>query len=402
MHNIPSAVQCAAHAIMNNLRFQTGMDILLGNQRKLLSGRRIGLLTHPAALLNDGQWSPNAIFEDQDIRLQCVFGPEHGIFGHAGAGEPVPTQIHPRWNIPIYSLYGEHRQPTPEMLEPLDMLVIDLQDLGVRCYTFCSTLALCMQAAEEHSLPVVVADRPIPFPGTVDGPMLDLEYRSFVAHLDVPLVYGMTQGETARWLASTSFPRLELTVINCAGYDGCPHRPVASPPWVPPSIGIRSWESAWCYPVTVFTEALPALSCGRDGALAFQLLGAPWLEGERVAQRVNDLALPGIECHPHPMTLDWGDEENWSEGIRIHVSDPQLFLPVTTGISLLGVLRDFYGNERIWSHGDTRPQFFDSLCGTDSVRRALLEDVSVRDITRAWLKDNELFSKETRFARKYV
>ena len=178
-------------------RFGTGMDVLLEERRDLIRHRRIGLVTHPAALTVRGQWSADLLWDEPDLTLACLLGPEHGLFGQTGAGEPVASAEHPAWRIPMHSLYGTQRKPTPEMLDGLDVILVDLQDLGVRCYTFVSTLFLVLEAAAELSIPVVVTDRPIPFPDVVDGPMRDAQFQSFVAQNELPLVYGMSQGECA-------------------------------------------------------------------------------------------------------------------------------------------------------------------------------------------------------------
>ena len=367
--------------------FSSAADRLFDEFRHLVCGRRVGLLTHPAALCNNGRWCADRFVDEPDVELVCVLGPEHGVFGQAGAGEPVKTTVHPRWRIPLYSLYGTERKPAPDMLQGLDVLVIDLQDLGVRCYTYGTTLALALEAAAEQRLPVIVVDRPIPLAGVADGPMLDPAFQSFVGHLRAPLVYGLSQGATARWLKTSLFPDLDLAVIEPAGYRGELRRGADWPAWVPPSTGIRSWESAWCYPATVFTEALPTLDCGRTGPIPFQGLGAPWIDGAALAGTMNDRRLPGVRFYPHAMTPPPGGNTPWREGVRLHVTDPAAFLPVRTGITLLAAIRDRSDPQDLWHAPGARPEFFDLLCGTDAVRRALQEGVPAEDIVKAWDRD---------------
>ena len=373
-------------------RFRTGIEVLTNELKPLLVGRRVGLVTHLAALTSDGIWSAEQLRNCSDVDLRCLLGPEHGAFGHAGAGEPVPTTTHPTWDIPVFSLFGDQRKPTSEMLNDVDVIVVDLQDLGVRCYTFVSTLQLVMKAASEQNKTLVVADRPIPYPRTVDGPMLDPELRSFVAHVSVPFVYGMTQGEIALLLQAESTDSLELHIAEMSGYQRTPYRQPDWPPWVPPSTAIRSWETAWCYPATVFCEALPSLDYGRDGPLPFQTLGARWMDGRKVAEFFFDHPLPGVRIHPHPRYVPAGNGR-WElvEGVRFVVTDPSTFQPVTTGLSVLEQLQRHYGVETLWEQEGTRPHFFDQLFGTDSVRLHLLENISVRELAAQWHMDSELF-----------
>jgi len=368
------------------------MDVLLEDRREVVAGKRVGLVTHQAGLTADGEWNAARIQRDPEIPLTCLLGPEHGVFGQAGAGETVAGVKHPTWNIPIYSLYGEHRKPTPDMLDGLDLIVIDLQDLGVRCYTFVSTLFLVLEAAAELSIPVVVTDRPIPLPNLVDGPMRDENFVSFVAQNELPMVYGMTQGETARYFSMTHSWDLDLVVVPMRKYGRSPYRQADWPPWSPPSTGIRSWESAWCYPATVCTEALPSLDCDRTGPLPFQVLGASWAQGETVATELTRLKLPGVEIYPHFYYSNRGDSEReLLEGIRFVVTDPSTFKPVTLGLKVLETLQQLYGHEILWR--DAREDFFDQLYGTDRVRELFRAGGSVLELATAWLEEQSDFHK---------
>lgn len=367
--------------------FRSGMDVLLDERRSLVAGRRVALLTHSAALNAGGAWSGELLWNDADVDLVCLMGPEHGVFGQAGPGEAVPTVTHPAWGIPVHSLYGDRRGPTAEMLDGVDVIVMDLQDLGVRCYTYASTLAAVMEAAAAAGKTLVIADRPVPLPGTADGPGLDPGFRGFVARVPTPLVYGMTPGELARLLLAGLPVDLELHVVAMSGYTATPHRGPDWPPWVPPSPGIRSWESAWCYPATVFCEALPGLDCGRAGPLPFQILGAPGLDGRRLAASFAEDPLPGVAIHPYDYLLDG----QLVEGVRIAVTDPACYRPVVTGLTLLERIERAHGPAQLWAHPDARPAFFDRLCGTDRVRLGLVRGVPAAELAADWDADRAAF-----------
>ncbi len=324
--------------------FQTGLDVLLTRHRAWLKGKRVGLLAHPASVDARGAHAANRLHSALGKNLAALFGPEHGFFGDAGAGEKVSHSRHPAWNIPIHSLYADQRRPTAAMLHDLDVLIFDLQDLAVRCYTFVSTLRYVMEACAAFGKTLIICDRPIPFPNIVDGPMLDPEFESFVACVNMPLVYGMTPGEAALFLHSDLKLKLDLRISKMTGWKRAPARPRF--PWIPPSPGIRSWEIAWCYPATVWAEALTAVDIGRGGSLPFQLVMAPWLDAEKLAY---GLKFEGARAVPH-----WGRHP----GIRLVVTEPDTFHPVSAGLKIIHAL-----GPRAWM--GARVEWFNKLMGTD-------------------------------------
>lgn len=364
-------------------RFLPGLDVLLA--RGQLAGRRVGLVSHTAALASCGASSAEALRAAPGVRLLALFAPEHGFFGAAGAGDPVHSRRHPVWHIPVHSLYGGRLAPTPAHFRAIDTLIVDLQDLGVRCYTYVSTLRHVLVAAAQAGKPVIVADRPIPLPVTPDGPLLQPGFESFVGCVRTPLAYAMTPGETALWLRADLGLDLDLTVVPMAGYHREAWRGTDWPAWVPPSPGIRSWETAACYAATVFTEALPAISCGRTTPLPFQVFGAPWLKAEPVREALAAEGLPGVTFHPHPFVPPTDPYAGQLiPGLRMVVGDPLRFKPVLTSVAILAVLQRLHGRRRLWNAPGTRPEWFDKLYGTDQVRRALLDGASAAAIAAGW------------------
>jgi len=321
-------------------------------------------------------------------------GPEHGFFGQAKAGELCNNAKHPQWKIPIFSLYGTTRKPTPAMMKNIDTIVFDIQDIGARPYTYVSTLRFVLEAASEQRKEVIVADRPVPLPRVTDGPVLEEKFSSFVAMIPAPMSYGMTPGETAFWLKDALDLKLKLRVAEMRGYGREPDRGKDWPPFIPPSPAILSWESATCFPATVFCEAFPSIDCGRRTARPFQLVGAKWTRGKEIAEFLSCLQLPGVKFRPEtykcrssgrkPVTLD---------GIRILVTDRNSFRPILTAVSIIHCLQQLYGKDRIWSRTDARPAWFDKLFGTDKVRLALLDGDDGRTIAAHWTKDLAVFDK---------
>jgi len=375
--------------------FRPGIDTLCTHYRGWLADRRVGLVCHPASLTARGSSSAERLLEACGDRLVALFGPEHGCFGAAAAGESIATRRHPSMGLPVRSLYGRQRRPSASMLRDLDLLVFDLQDIAARPYTYVSTLRYVLEAAAAHGKAVVVADRPIPLPNAVDGPSLAPGFGSFVGAINAPMAYGMTPGETALWLVQDLGLSVDLKVARMQSYRGETERGANWPPWVPPSPGIASWESARCYLATVFCEAVPAVDCGRGTPLPFQVFGTAWMHSETVRKRLVSLCLPGVDFHPCAYVAGAGTlRGRLLQGLRMVVRQPVRFLPVRTAVALIGTLQDLYGAKRVWGAEGTRPEFFDKLFGTDSVRKSLDEGRALSAIVREWRSTQRAFSAQ--------
>lgn len=364
-----------------DFNFLPGIDILAKFKKNLLKGRRIGLVSHPAAVSSQGAPAAQLLL-NAGARLTALFGPEHGFFGTETAGQPVKTARHPQLHIPVCSLYGKHRKPSAEILANIDAIVFDLQDLGARPYTYVSTLRHVLEAAAQSQKQVIVADRPIPLPRIIDGPMLEEKFSSFVGCIPAPMHYGMTPCETALWLKHVLSLDLDLKIVKMRGYCRQSRRGADWPPWISPSPGIRSWETGYCYPATVFGEALPAINIGRNSNLAFQVFSAPGIKSHVLGNHLNRRNLPGVVFYPHPYKINGSDKIY--DGVRIAVCNPDCFRPVSTSVVIIAALQELYEFEKIWRPAGTREDFFDKLYGTDKVRLALQSGAPARNIIRNW------------------
>jgi len=370
--------------------FLPGIDVLLTRHRHWLEGKRIGLASHLAAVDARGMTSAERLWRDRTLSLKALFGPEHGFFGLGDAGQKLWHRRHPDWGIQVYSLYGSARRPTPAMFKNLDVLVVDFQDLGARCYTFVATLRYVLEQAAAMGKEVVVADRPVPLPRIVDGPMLVPAFESFVAGVHTPMHYGMTPGEMALWLKADLGLNVSLRIARMQGYARDPARGAGWPSWISPSPGIRAWETGQCYLATVFSEALPAINNGRSSNLAFQVFAAPWLKSAPVCARLNARRLPGVSFYAHPYKITTANTV--FDGVRLAVTNPNIFHPVYTGVSILACLQELYGARKIWNHAGAREDFFDKLYGSDAVRRALQDGAAPEQIRRTWVKSLRAFA----------
>lgn len=320
-------------------------------------------------------------------RLKCLFSAEHGFFGTAAAGEKTASVWHPYWNRPIHSLYGEHRQPTDEMLEGLDRIVIDLCDIGVRCYTYLATMKNVLEVCAEKGIAVTVLDRPLPLGGCVDGPMRAPEFASFVAPVNVPLCHGMTPGECATWIKQAEGLDLELDVIRVRGWNHQTREAWIN--FIPPSPAIRSLDSATFYPMTVFTEAYPAVDCDRTGSLAFRVIGAPWMDQRGLVQALAPgLASCGVNMRPYRYVPVGGAYAGQSlNGILFTVANPEAFYPVTAGILVYTALVQRHGSHLALG---ARPEWMDKLYGSTEIRDTL-NGGDLGDLFQSWIDGQDAF-----------
>lgn len=322
-------------------------------------------------------------------RLKALYSAEHGFFGLAGAGEATANAWHPFWDRPIHSLYGETRRPTGMMLQGIKRMVIDLCDIGVRCYTYLATLKNTLEACAEYGVAVTVLDRPVPMGNILDGPMRRPEYASFVAPLNVPFCHGMTPGECATWIKIAEGLDLDLTVIRLNDWDHSKHDPW--PNFLPPSPAIRSWDSAVCYPMTVFTEAYPALDCDRDGALSFRIIGAPWLDSRRLMKDLEPgLDACGVGMRPYRYIPQGGKYKGFNlNGILFSVSRPRAYYPVTAGVLIFTALVQRHATQMMVG---ARPEWLDKLFGSTEIRDTLKSgDLSV--LFQNWIDGQDSYIK---------
>lgn len=300
------------------------------------------------------------LVEARRERIVALFSAEHGFFGSAAAGEKTGNQIHPYYNLPIRSLYGEHKRPTDEMMEDISEMIIDLCDIGVRCYTYLATMKLMLEVCAEKGIPVTVIDHPIPLHGKVDGPRREEKWSSFVAPIDVPLLHGMTPGEEAKFIAASLEGRsvkLEVRSIDIPSTFN----------FVPPSPSIRSVDSAALYPMLVWSEAYPAIDIDRNGPLAFRLISAPFIEVKALIEECKVLLKYGVKATPY------------GAGILFTIADFEAFKPVSAGVKLLEILYKRYPEQMAVG---LRREWINKLYGTDKVQAAVESGTADEEIQR--------------------
>jgi len=364
--------------------FKLGSDRLFEPEYfSLVWGRRIGLISNHTGVDSGLVHISARLDQAEEVELVALFGPEHGFSGNFQAGQVVAES--PR----IYSLYGEHRAPTDDMLSGVDVLVYDIQDVGVRFYTYISTLFESMKAAARNKIPVVVLDRPNPLGGLrVEGPVIEKEFFSFVGIYSIPIRYGMTVGELARFFNREAGISADLHVVPMQGWSRESGFPEGQIKWIAPSPNMPSLRTARMYPGFCLIEGTN-LSEGRGTTLPFELVGAPWLDAGHLAQVLNSERIPGTFYRPQQFTPWFSKyrEQNCS-GLQIHVTDPDTFRPIRSALRLISEALKMHPAEF-----EFRVRSFDRLIGNNWVRERLLKGQSVESIRKEWIPGTEEFQR---------
>lgn len=364
-----------------------GLEVFLKDRVDLVAGKRVGLVTNVTGVDGDLVSTVERLHRHPGVNLTALFGPEHGMRGEAQDALKVDAYTDALTGLPVYSLYGQTDKPTPDMLRDVDVLVYDMQDGGVRFYTYIATLANVMQAAAEAGLPVIVLDRPAPINGvTVEGPVLDPAYTSFVGPYPIPLRYGMTVGELAR-LFNTAFGiGCDLTVVPLAGWRRALWYDQTGLPFVPPSPNLPTLSALTVYPGTCLIEGTN-LSEGRGTTRPFEYIGAPWVEAEALAAMLNDLALPGARFRPVYFVPTFSKHQGaLCKGVHLYVTDRDRFRPVETALHLIAAVKaaypDHFAWREPWKPGGHYP--IDLLSGGNTVREHLDANRPIPDLAGGW------------------
>ncbi len=375
-----------------------GLEVLASTKFAALRGRRDGVITNPTGVDRQLRSLVDLVAEAPDVDLVAIYGPEHGARGAAQAGEKVGDAKDPKTGVPVFSLYGKTRRPTPEMLRGVEVLLFDIQDIGVRSYTYLSTLIEVLEAAAEQKVEVWVLDRPVPIGADVfAGPVLEVGRESFVGAHTIPLRHGLTAGEFARLVTSERKIAVELRVVAMENYRRSDTFESTSRIWVAPSPNIPDRETALVYAGTVLVEGVATLSEGRGTTRPFRLVGAPWLDSEKVAAMLMSEKLPGVLFRSALFRPTMSKHEgNSCRAVEIHVTNRKAYRPILTALALLEKIRSLHPKEL-----EFRETFFDKLAGTSDLREALERGVPFREIAASWRPELEAYRARRRAVLLY-
>jgi uncharacterized protein YbbC (DUF1343 family) len=387
-----------ALAFSQQSRVKIGAEILIEKHLDLIKGKKIGIVTNHTGILPDGRHIVDVLNEIEGVKIVALFGPEHGIRGEVPDGKSISHGVDAKTGIPVFSLYGEVKKPTEEMLKDIDVLIFDIQDVGARFYTYISTMSYCMEACAEMGKKFIVLDRPNPIRGVyVDGPILEPRFKSFVGLHPIPVAHGMTVGELAKmfndegWLENGV--KADLTVVKMENYSRKMWFDQTDLPWVKPSPNMMTLKTAIVYTATCFIEGTN-VSEGRGTQHPFEWIGAPWIDGEKLAKELNYYKLPGVKFEPisftptdiEKVTVDPKYEGEKCGGVYLNVYDREKFEPVKVGVYILYALKKLYPDKFKW-----RTAGQDRLWGTDKVRLMIDEGKKPDEIIKTWEDDVKKF-----------
>jgi len=360
-------------------RVQPGLDVLEAQKFAPLKGRHVGLITNHTGVDFNGKSAVELLAHAPGVQLVALFSPEHGIAGHAD--EKVASSKDPSTGLPIYSLYGEHLRPTEDMLKGIDTLVFDVQDAGVRFYTYTTTMGYCMEEAAKHNIEFYVLDRPNPINGEiVEGPMLDHDKTGFVAFFPLPIRYGLTIGELAQLFNTESHINCVLHVIPMKNWHRNYFYESTGLRWIPPSPNLRTMKGAILYPgLEILQNA--GVSVGRGTEAPFEEFGAPWINGEEVAEELNARNLPGVRFANQPFIPVSGLYAGQRcGGVGIRVTDRAAVRSLRVGLEIAELLQKKYPD-----HFDVAKAI--SLLGNDATVEKLKSGTPVEEIIAGWAQD---------------
>jgi len=379
----------------------TGLVRLIRNPPKRLKQKRIGLLCNAASVDAGYRHAAGLIDAAFPGQLRALCGPQHGARGEKQDNMVKSDHyLDPVLDIPVFSLYGAVRSPTPEMLSEIDILIVDIQDVGTRVYTFIQSLALCMASCAQAGIPVVVLDRPNPVGGnTVEGPLLRQEFRSFVGLHPLPIRHGLTVGELTRLYADLWIQGCSVEVIPMEGWERDMLFVHTGLPWVMPSPNMPTIDTAMVYPGQVILEGTN-LSEGRGTTRPFELFGAPYIEPHRLAAAIMALKIPGSifrEVYFEPVFNKWAGQT--CGGLQIHVSNPAEFRPLLTTVAVLREVMNLYPDHFAWRPPPYEYEYqklpVDIILGGDGIRKMLAKGASAKEIEDSWKQEQEKFQRAT-------
>jgi uncharacterized protein YbbC (DUF1343 family) len=363
----------------------SGLENFLQNYIHLVKNKRVGLVTNPSGVNRNLQSTVDLLFEHPEINLTVLFGPEHGIRGRQEAGKSINNNYDDKTNLPVFSLYGKTFKPTQEMLTNIDVLVFDIQDVGVRSYTYISTMAKVIEAAAEFNKEIIILDRPNPLGGNiVEGGIVRDGYFSLFSYFPIAYRYGMTIGEIANMYNMENHLNARLTVIPLLNWQREMFWPETGLPWVPTSPHVPHWQTTFFLPLTGIIGELHSISVGVGYTMPFELIGAPFIDATELAEELNNLHLPGLSFRSvHFIPFYSLMTNKIVHGVQIYLSDIRSMRPVVAGLHILKTIIDLYPEIDVFANND-RIDSFNKVLGSDDVYRGLKAGKSIEQLQAEW------------------
>ncbi|WP_211747099.1 DUF1343 domain-containing protein [Paenibacillus sp. Marseille-Q4541] len=378
------------------VKVRTGADLIQDLDHPFLRGKRVGLVTNPTGITSDFRTTIEVCSHLPHSKLTALFAGEHGLYGERQAGVFFEDEFHSELNIPVFSLYGKHKRPTAEMLAHVDTIIFDMQDIGIRFYTYLSTLFYIMESCAASGKALLVLDRVNPLGGEqVEGGLLQEGYESFVGAWYMPIRTGMTIGEIALMRNQEERMHCDLDVVKLAGWTRGMEFTETGLPWMIPSPNMPTPDAVRVYAGTCLFEGTN-LSEGRGTTRPFEWIGAPWIDGKRLADQLNSRCLPGVHFHPVYITPMFSKHQGTlCGGVRLFVTDPLWYRSVETGLVLLHEVINHCPEKFEWlapPEGRTRC-FIDLLTGGEEVRSVVANQAGLSQIMKKWKQDESAWKQ---------
>ncbi len=370
-----------------------GIDVLAEEKLELVKGKNVGLITNATGVNSPLVSTVDVLNKLPGVNLVALFGPEHGVRGDVEGGRTVSTYKDEKTGVTVFSLYGKTRRPTPDMLKNIDVLIYDIQDIGSRAYTYIYTMAYAMEESKKAGIKFIVLDRPNPLGGeVVAGNVLDPNFSSFIGLYPIPYVYGMTVGELAQLFNEEFDIHCDLDVVPMEGWTRNMKYKDTGLVWIPTSPHVPHAETSYFVVANGCIGELGTISIGVGYTSPFELIGAPWMNAEELANELNSKKMPGVYYRPtvfRPYYLHYKNEQ--CQGVQIHILDFDLFDPATAQVHILTSIKKLYPENKIFN--EKRNSMFDKAFGTDQVRKMVDQEKSAEEIMAPWEKQLEAFSK---------
>ncbi|GHT39238.1 hypothetical protein AGMMS49965_04730 [Bacteroidia bacterium] len=384
---------------------KTGIEVLRESHFKLLEGKRVGLLTNQTGVDRNLKSTLDILFEAPNVNLVALYAPEHGVRGEYDAGEEFGGGApDPQTGLPVHSLYGKNKKPSPEMLQGIDVLIYDIQDIGSRSYTFISTMGLAMEAAAENGIEFVVLDRPNPLGGNkFEGqPNVEPQLVSLVSQFPITYVHGFTVGELATFLNSEGLlknkVRAKLTVVKMRGWKRKMNFEATGLPWVISSPHIPHATTAYHYPISGILGELSSFNIGVGYTLPFELFAAEWIDAEKLANNLNALKISGVQFRPIHFKPYYGAQKGvFLHGVQTHITDYDRVPLTLLQFYVLQECRRLHPEQDVFALSEkSRLNMFDKVCGTTRIRTTFAQTFTVASILPIWNEDVERFKQRAK------
>lgn len=399
MHKLFWVITLLTISTFSYAQVKTGIEVLRERNFDVLQGKRVGLCTNPTGVDRNLVSTIDILHNAENVNLVALYGPEHGVRGNIYAGDHVENEVDKRTGLKMYSLYGKTSKPTQEMMDEIDVMVYDIQDIGCRSYTYISTMGNLMEACQKYGKELVILDRPNPLGGKkIEGCIVEDGFYSFVSRFAIPYIYGQTPGELALYLNAKAEQPCKLTVVEMQGWTRDMTWDETGLEWIVASPHVPHGRTAIYYPVTGIFGEFYYINIGVGYTMPFEVMGAPWVNADSLAQALNALELPGVVfrgLHYKPYYSVFKGEN--IQGVQIHITDYEAVALSEIQFYVVQEMMRLWGDKHDWFTECDQRRFsmFNKVCGTNQIKELFGKRYRWEDAKAYWEKDVEKYREES-------